>query len=44
LSRALGASLARFKIPVSFHAWPDDHEGMKVDRAAFGERARRLSR
>jgi O-succinylbenzoic acid--CoA ligase len=44
LSRALGASLARFKIPVSFHAWPDDHEGMKVDRTAFGERARRLGR
>jgi O-succinylbenzoic acid--CoA ligase len=44
LSRALGASLARFKIPVSFHAWPDDHGGMKVDRAAFGERARRLGR
>ncbi len=44
LTRALGASLARFKVPVSFHAWPDDHEGMKVDRAAFGERARRLGR
>ncbi|MGH3145297.1 MAG: o-succinylbenzoate--CoA ligase [Rubrobacter sp.] len=44
LSRALGASLARFKIPVSFHAWPDDARGMKVDRTAFGERARRLGR
>jgi len=44
LSRALGASLARFKIPVTFHAWPEDHGGMKVDRTAFGERARRLGR
>jgi O-succinylbenzoic acid--CoA ligase len=44
LSRALGASLARFKIPVSFHAWPDAAGGMKVDRAAFVERVRRLGR
>lgn len=42
LSRALGVSLARFKIPISFHAWPDDTGTMKVDRTAFGERARRL--
>jgi O-succinylbenzoic acid--CoA ligase len=44
LSRALGASLEGFKIPVDFHAWPDDAGGMKVDRTAFGERARRLRR
>ncbi len=42
LSRALGASLARFKIPVSFNAWPGDQGGMKVDRVTFVERARRL--
>ncbi len=44
LSRALGVSLARFKVPIDFHAWPDDAGGMKVDRTAFGERARRLHR
>jgi o-succinylbenzoate---CoA ligase len=45
LSRALESSLPRFKIPVSFHAWPiGDTESMKVDRTAFGERARRLGR
>ena len=41
LSRALGASLERFKIPVDFRAWPNDAGGMKVDRTAFGERLRR---
>jgi O-succinylbenzoic acid--CoA ligase len=44
LSRALGASLPRFKVPVAFHPWPDEAGGMKVDRIAFGERARRLRR
>ena len=44
LSRALGASLARFKIPASFHAWPQEAGGLKVDRTAFGELARRLRR
>ena len=44
LSRTLGVSLERFKIPVDFHAWPDEAGGMKVDRIAFGERARRLRR
>ena len=44
LSRALGVSLERFKIPVDFHAWPDEAGGMKVDRIAFGERARLLRR
>jgi len=44
LFRALGASLERFKIPASFYAWPEEARGMKVDRTAFGERARRLRR
>jgi O-succinylbenzoic acid--CoA ligase len=44
LSRALGVSFERFKIPVDFHAWPDEAGGMKVDRIAFGERARLLRR
>jgi O-succinylbenzoic acid--CoA ligase len=44
LSRALELSLPRFKIPVTFYAWPDAVGGMKVDRTAFGERARRLGR
>jgi O-succinylbenzoic acid--CoA ligase len=36
----LGATLARFKIPVAFHPWPDDAEaGLKVSRAALRERA-----
>ena len=40
---ALGAALARFKIPVAFHPWPDDAQaGMKVSRAALGERAAAL--
>jgi len=35
--------LPRFKIPISFHPWPDEAlGGMKADRAALGERARRL--
>jgi O-succinylbenzoic acid--CoA ligase len=44
LALALGASLERFKIPAAFYAWPDAAGGMKVDRPAFGERARRLGR
>jgi o-succinylbenzoate---CoA ligase len=38
--------LPRFKIPVSFHAWPDEAEagGIKVDRSIFRERARQLHR
>jgi hypothetical protein len=35
--------LPRFKIPISFHPWPEEaRPGMKADRAALGERARRL--
>jgi O-succinylbenzoic acid--CoA ligase len=41
-ARALGASLPRFKIPVAFHPWPEGVGGMKADRVALGERARRL--
>ena len=44
LARSLGLSLPRFKIPVAFYPWPEDAGGMKPDRTAFGERARRLSR
>jgi O-succinylbenzoic acid--CoA ligase len=44
LSRSLEPVLPRFKIPVAFHRWPEEVEGMKVDRALFGERARRLHR
>ena len=40
---ALGATLARFKIPTAFHPWPDDAQaGMKVSRAALRERAAML--
>jgi O-succinylbenzoic acid--CoA ligase len=42
LARALELHLPRFKIPVSFHGWPEEVGGMKVDRAFFRERARRL--
>ena len=44
LSRSLGLSLPRFKIPVAFYPWPEDAGGMKPDRTAFGELARRLDR
>ena len=40
---ALAASLARFKIPVAFHPWPEDAQaGMKVSRAALHARAEAL--
>lgn len=42
LVRTLEFALPRFKIPISFHEWSEGDEGMKVDRAAFGERAHRL--
>jgi o-succinylbenzoate---CoA ligase len=43
LARELEPYLPRFKIPISFHPWPEEaRRGMKVDRAALGERARRL--
>jgi O-succinylbenzoic acid--CoA ligase len=43
LSRELESVLPRFKIPISFHPWPEEaRRGMKVDRAALGERALRL--
>jgi O-succinylbenzoic acid--CoA ligase len=42
LARALEPDLPRFKIPVDFHGWPEEVGGMKVDRAFFRERARRL--
>src|SRR3712207_5385845 len=44
LARALEPVLARFKIPVAFYGWPEEIEGMKVDRAALTECARRLHR
>lgn len=44
LKRNLETTLPRFKIPTSFHEWPQEVEGMKVDRAAFRESARRLHR
>jgi O-succinylbenzoic acid--CoA ligase len=44
LARALERTLPQFKVPVAFHRWPDGVEGMKLDRAFFGERARRLHR
>jgi o-succinylbenzoate---CoA ligase len=45
LSRELEAVLPRFKIPISFHPWPEETPGgMKADRAALGERALRLHR
>jgi o-succinylbenzoate---CoA ligase len=43
LSRELEPVLPRFKIPISFYPWPEETPGgMKADRAALGERARRL--
>ncbi len=43
LSRELEPILPRFKIPISFHPWPEEaRRGMKVDRRALGERAWRL--
>ena len=46
LAHALEKVLPGFKIPVQFHAWPEEASpgGMKVDRAFLRERARRLSR
>ena len=44
LAQTLEQVLPRFKIPVAFQGWPDDAGTMKVDRTAFGERARRLRR
>jgi O-succinylbenzoic acid--CoA ligase len=46
LARALVNVLPRFKVPISFHAWPDEEwgGGMKVDRATLRERAHRLRR
>ena len=45
MKRALEKVLPRFKIPVSLYPWPDEASsaGMKVDRAFFRGRARRLS-
>lgn len=42
LAQTLEQVLPRFKIPISFHPWPEGALGMKPDRAALGERARRL--
>lgn len=44
LARSLERSLPRFKIPIAFHGWPEEvHQmGIKLDRASFRERARRL--
>jgi o-succinylbenzoate---CoA ligase len=43
LARELEPVLPRFKIPISFHSWPEEaRRGMKADRATLGERARRL--
>ena len=44
LAPALRQRLPGFKIPVAFHGWFEGTGGMKVDRAAFEERARRLYR
>ena len=41
LARGLGETLPRFKVPDAFHPWPDGDEGMKPDRAALGDLARR---
>jgi O-succinylbenzoic acid--CoA ligase len=39
----LGKVLPRFKIPIAFHPWPEKTRvGMKADRNALRERARRL--
>jgi o-succinylbenzoate---CoA ligase len=43
LAMELEPDLPRFKIPISFHPWPEEaRQGMKADRAALGERARLL--
>jgi O-succinylbenzoic acid--CoA ligase len=43
LSGELESVLPRFKIPIAYHPWPEEaRRGMKVDRAALGERALRL--
>jgi o-succinylbenzoate---CoA ligase len=43
LSRELESVLPRFKIPITYYPWPEEaRRGMKVDRAALGERALRL--
>ena len=43
LAQELESVLPRFKIPISFHPWPEEaRRGMKVDRTALVERARRL--
>jgi len=43
LSRELEPVLPQFKIPISFHPWPEEaRRGMKADRAALLERAWRL--
>ena len=45
LAQELEPVLPRFKIPISFHPWPEEvPRGMKADRAALGERAQRLHR
>ena len=41
LTRALGPSLPRYKIPVAFYPW-EGTGGMKPDRIELGKRARRL--
>ena len=43
LAQELEPLLPRFKIPIFFHPWPEEaRRGMKADRAALVERARRL--
>jgi o-succinylbenzoate---CoA ligase len=43
LAQELEPLLPRFKIPISFHPWPEEaRRGMKADRAALREWARRL--
>jgi o-succinylbenzoate---CoA ligase len=45
LAQELEPLLPRFKIPISFYPWPEEApRDMKADRAALGERARRLHR
>lgn len=45
IAATLETVLPRFKIPVSFHGWPEDaaQAGMKVKRVYFRERARLLA-
>ncbi|CAA9427727.1 O-succinylbenzoic acid--CoA ligase [uncultured Rubrobacteraceae bacterium] len=43
LAPDLGKILPRFKVPIAFHPWPEEARwGMKVDRTALAELARRL--